>query len=67
MICRVRKDPIGPADVAIVGDEDTVAAGIEQVAARLGQELTRVSLLRYRPGETLPAGALGQGVLLQVA
>ena len=38
---------------------DTVIAGdelVEQIAARSGQELARVSLLRFRPREALPAG-----------
>jgi DNA-binding GntR family transcriptional regulator len=41
--------------------QETVVAGddlVEQLSARPGQELARVSLLRYRPGEALPAGWL---------
>lgn len=42
----------------VLGHESVIAdeALVEQIAARAGQELIRVSLLRFRPGEALPAG-----------
>ena len=42
----------------VLGHESIVAGDdlVEQIAARPGQELTRVSLLRFRPRESLPAG-----------
>ena len=44
----------------VLGHETVIAgdALVEQLAARHGQELTRVSLLRFRPREALPAGWL---------
>ena len=44
----------------VLGHETVIAddALVEQLAARHGQELSRVSLLRYRPREPLPAGWL---------
>ena len=44
----------------VLGHETVMAdeALVEQLAARPGQELSRVSLLRYRPREPLPAGWL---------
>ncbi|HUP29221.1 MAG TPA: GntR family transcriptional regulator [Usitatibacter sp.] len=42
----------------VLGHEAVIAGAdlVEQIAARAGQELARVSLLRFRPGESLPAG-----------
>jgi len=51
----------GEATRMKVLDRDTVvadAALAEQVGARAGQELLRISLLRHRPRETVPAGWL---------
>lgn len=44
----------------LLGHESVIAdaALAEQVGARTGQELVRISLLRHRPQETLPAGWL---------
>jgi GntR family transcriptional regulator len=44
----------------VVGGADVIAdaALVAQVCARPGQQLHRVDLLRYRPGEALPAGYL---------
>lgn len=44
----------------LVGSADVIAdaALVGQVGARPGQELHRIDLLRYRPGEALPAGYL---------
>ena len=44
----------------VVGRASVIAdeALVEQVSARPGQELQRIDLLRYRPGEARPAGYL---------